>query len=163
MRGGGVLPITAMVARAELDVAGPYALGHHTHEKNPVTCRAALEMLRVIEDEDLVAQYVARVGALALERLHDWRDRYPIVGDGRGRGFLLGIELVSDRAAKTPAPDAAEAVLYEARSNGLSFKTTMGNVLTLTPPLVTTEAQMMQALDVLEAAIACVERNEHRG
>jgi 4-aminobutyrate aminotransferase len=154
--GGGVLPIAAVLARAELDVAGAYAFGHYTHEKNPVTCRAALETLRVIEDEDLVA-HVARVGALALERLHGWRDRYPLVGDVRGRGFLLGIELVSDRDAKTPANDAAEAVLYEALSHGLSFKTTMGNVLTLTPPLVTSEAEMMRALDVLEAAIAAAE------
>ncbi|MFN9212544.1 MAG: aspartate aminotransferase family protein [Betaproteobacteria bacterium] len=157
--GGGVLPIAAVIARPELDVAGAYAFGHYTHEKNPVTCRAALETLRMIEDEDLVA-HVARVGALALERLHDWRDRYPPVGDVRGRGFLLGIELVTDREAKSPANDAAEAVLYHALSNGLSFKTTMGNVLTLTPPLVTSEAEMMRALDVLEEAIAAVERRE---
>jgi 4-aminobutyrate aminotransferase len=153
--GGGVLPIAAVIARPELDLAGAYAFGHYTHEKNPVTCRAALETLRTIEDEDLIA-HVARVGALALERLHGWRDRYPLVGDVRGRGFLLGIELVTDRETKTPAADAAEAVLYHALSNGLSFKTTMGNVLTLTPPLVTTEAEMMRALDVLEAAIAAV-------
>lgn len=156
--GGGVLPIAAVIARPELDVAGAYAFGHYTHEKNPVTSRAALATLRVIEDENLV-DHAARVGARALERLEGWRDRYPIVGDVRGRGFLIGIELVSDRDAKTPAADAAEAVLYEALSNGLSFKTTMGNVLTLTPPLVTTEAQMMQALDILEAALASVQRS----
>jgi len=160
--GGGVLPIAAVVARPELDVAGAYAFGHYTHEKNPVTCRAALETLRVIEDEDLVA-HVARVGALALERLEGWRDRYPLVGDVRGRGFLLGIELVADRDAKTPDGDAAEAVLYEALSNGLSFKTTMGNVLTLTPPLITTEQEMMKALDVLEAAIGSVQRQRLSG
>jgi len=156
--GGGVLPIAAVVARPELDVAGTYAFGHYTHEKNPVTCRAALETLRVIEDEDLVA-HVARVGALALERLEGWSDRYPLVGDVRGRGFLLGIELVAHRDAKTPDGDAAEAVLYEALSNGLSFKTTMGNVLTLTPPLIITEQEMMKALDILEAAIAAIQRS----
>jgi 4-aminobutyrate aminotransferase len=117
--GGGVLPIAAVIARPELDVAGDYAFGHYTHEKNPVTCRAALETLRVIEDENLVA-HVARVGALALERLEEWRDRYALVGDVRGRGFLLGIELVADRASKEPDGSAAEAVLYEALSNGLS-------------------------------------------
>jgi 4-aminobutyrate aminotransferase len=155
--GGGVLPIAAVIAKPEFDVAGGYAFGHYTHEKNPVTCRAALETLRVIEDEHLV-DHAARVGGKALERLEGWRDRYPIVGDVRGRGFLIGIELVSDRDAKTPAADAAEAVLYHALSNGLSFKTTMGNVLTLTPPLVTTEAQLMQALDILEAALVSVQR-----
>ena len=68
--------------------------------------------------------------------------------------LLLGLELVRDRATKTPANDAAERVLYAALSRGLSFKTTMGNVLTLTPPLITTEAQMAQALDILDACLA---------
>ena len=61
--------------------------------------------------------------------------RHALIGDVRGRGLLLGLELVTDRGAKTPAADAAERVLYRALSRGLSFKTTMGNVLTLTPPL----------------------------
>lgn len=155
--GGGVLPIAAVVARPELDVAGDYAFGHYTHEKNPVTCRAALETLRVIEDEGLV-ENAARVGALALERLQTWRDRYPLVGDVRGRGCLIGIELVADRETKAPDADAADAVLYAALARGLSFKTTMGNVLTLTPPLVTSAQQMMAALDILEAALADVQR-----
>ena len=155
--GGGVLPIAAVIARPELDVGASYAFGHYTHEKNPVTCRAALETLRVIEDEGLV-ENAARVGSRALERLEGWRDRHRLVGDVRGRGFLIGIELVADRETKAPHNDAAEAVLYDALANGLSFKTTMGNVLTLTPPLVTTEAQMMQALDILEAALARIER-----
>jgi 4-aminobutyrate aminotransferase len=74
----------------------------------------------------------------------------------RGRGLLLGLELVTDRAAKSAAADPAEAVLYHAMSNGLSFKTTMGNVLTLTPPLITTIAQMDRAMDILDAALTAV-------
>lgn len=151
--GGGVLPIAACIARADLDVAGDYAFGHYTHEKNPVTAAAALATLQVIEREGLVEQ-AARVGAHALARLREMKRRHPLIGDVRGRGLLIGIELVSDRATKTPARDAAERVLYHALSRGLSFKTTMGNVLTLTPPLVTTEAQMDAALDILDEAIA---------
>lgn len=155
--GGGILPIAAALCRADLDVAGAYAFGHYTHEKNPVTARAALTTIEIIEDEDLVA-HAARVGAQALDRLHDMKARHPIIGDVRGRGLLLGIELVKDRATKTAASDAAEAVLYRAMDQGLSFKTTMGNVLTLTPPLITTEAQITQALDILEDAIAAEAR-----
>lgn len=150
--GGGVLPIAACIARAELDLAGDYAFGHYTHEKNPVTAAAALATLDVIDRERLVDN-AAQVGAYALERLHEMKDRQRLIGDVRGRGLLLGIELVTDRVAKAPASDAAERVLYAALSRGLSFKTTMGNVLTLTPPLITTQQQMGQALDILEECL----------
>ncbi|OGB58856.1 MAG: aspartate aminotransferase family protein [Burkholderiales bacterium RIFOXYD12_FULL_59_19] len=150
--GGGVLPIAAVIARAELDVAGAYAFGHYTHEKNPVTAAAALATLQVIQSEGLV-ENAAQVGAWALERLHDMKDRHPLIGDVRGRGLLIGIELVADRVSKAPAGDAAERVLYAAMSRGLSFKTTMGNVLTWTPPLITTRAQMGAALDILEQSL----------
>ncbi|MFO1294335.1 MAG: aspartate aminotransferase family protein [Rubrivivax sp.] len=155
--GGGVLPIAACIARAGLDVAGTYAFGHYTHEKNPVTAAAALATLEVIEREQLVAN-AERVGAQALARLHEIKRRHALVGDVRGRGLLLGLELVADRATKAPAAPAAERVLYRALSRGLSFKTTMGNVLTLTPPLTTTPAQMDAALDILEACLAEEER-----
>jgi 4-aminobutyrate aminotransferase len=150
--GGGVLPLAACIARDELNVAGDFALGHYTHEKNPVTAAAALATLQVIEREGLVDN-AARVGAHALARLQAMKHRQPIIGDVRGRGLLLGIELVDDRGAKTPANAAAERVLYRALSRGLSFKTTMGNVLTLTPPLIVTMAQMDQALDILESCL----------
>lgn len=151
--GGGILPIAACIARADLDVAGDWAFGHYTHEKNPVTTRAALTTIEIIEDEDLVAN-AAAVGALALERMEDMKRRLPAIGDVRGRGLLLGIDLVKSRADKLPDSDLAEAVLYRALDRGLSFKTTMGNVLTLTPPLTVTPAEMTQALDILEESIA---------
>jgi 4-aminobutyrate aminotransferase len=150
--GGGVLPIAAVIARGELDVAGAFAFGHYTHEKNPVTAAAALATLDVIDSENLVDN-AAQVGAWALEQLHNLKDRYPLIGDVRGRGLLIGIELVTDRVSKTPASDVAEAVMYAAMSRGLSFKTTMGNVLTWTPPLITTREQMAQALRILEQCL----------
>ncbi len=150
--GGGILPLAAIVARPELDMAGDYALGHYTHEKNPVLARAALETIAIIEDEDLVAN-AAAVGTHALERLHAMQECHETVGDVRGAGFLIGIELVSDRATRMPAPGLAEAVLYAAYDRGLSFKLTMGNVITLTPPLVTTRAQMDAALDIIDECL----------
>ncbi|MDF2810614.1 MAG: aspartate aminotransferase family protein [Microvirga sp.] len=150
--GGGILPIAAAVCRPELDVGGAWAFGHYTHEKNPVTTRAALETIQIIEDEGLV-ENAARVGQCALERLESWKDRFTEVVDVRGRGFLMGIELAGNDD-KRPAKAIAERTLYNALENGLSFKTTMGNVLTLTPPLVTSQAQMDQALDILETALA---------
>jgi 4-aminobutyrate aminotransferase len=164
--GGGVLPIAACIARCEpapgdragrlpatLDVAGEYAYGHYTHEKNPVTARAALATLEVIEREGLV-ENAARVGGHALARMQEMKRRHPLIGDVRGRGLLLGLELVIDRDTRAPACDAAERVLYRALTRGLSFKTTMGNVLTLTPPLITTRGQMDRALDILSECLA---------
>ena len=153
--GGGVLPIAACIARADLDLAGAYAFGHYTHEKNPVTAAAALATLEVIEREQLV-ENSARVGAYALQRLQEMKRRQPLIGDVRGRGLLLGIELVRDRDSKAPAPQAAERVLYAALSRGLSFKTTQGNVLTWTPPLIVTMAQMEQALEILEECLSAM-------
>ncbi|MGB3429927.1 MAG: aspartate aminotransferase family protein [Burkholderiaceae bacterium] len=155
--GGGVLPIAACIARDDLNLAGAYALGHYTHEKNPVTSAAALATLDVIESDGLVANAV-RVGARALVRMGEMQRRHALIGDVRGRGLLLGIELVADRDSKRPARAAAERVLYRALARGLSFKTTMGNVLTLTPPLTVTEAEMDRALDILDACIAEEER-----
>jgi 4-aminobutyrate aminotransferase len=150
--GGGILPIAAVIARAELDVGAPYAFGHYTHEKNPVTARAALTTIEIIEAEGLVAN-AAKVGAFALERLREMQQRHALIGDVRGRGLVIGIELVTDRASKAPGSEAAEAVMYRALERGLSFKTTFGNVLTLTPPLTIAEAEMSRALDILDACI----------
>jgi 4-aminobutyrate aminotransferase len=154
--GGGILPIAAVACRPDLDVGGQWAFGHYTHEKNPVTARAALTTLAIIEEEGLV-ENAARVGARALARMEEMRDRHPLIGDVRGRGLLLGIELVTDRASKAPARAEAEKVMYLALDRGLSFKTTFGNVLTLTPPLVITEAEMDRALDIVEDCLREVE------
>jgi 4-aminobutyrate aminotransferase len=80
------------------------------------------------------------------------RCRVPVVGDVRGIGLLLGVELV-DPASGAPARDLAERVLYECLSSGLSFKVGQGNVLVLSPPLVIGEADLDRALDVVEQAI----------
>ena len=93
--GGGVLPIAACLARSDLDVCGDFAIGHYTHEKNPVTARAALTTLQIIDDEDLVAR-ADRLGAYALTRLSETLARCPIVGDMRGRGLMFGVEIVTE-------------------------------------------------------------------
>ncbi|MEM6847228.1 MAG: aspartate aminotransferase family protein [Pseudomonadota bacterium] len=150
--GGGVLPIAAVLARADLDVAGDFAIGHYTHEKNPVTARAALTTLDIIEDEGL-ADRADRLGGRAMDRLkHSLRDN-PIVGDIRGRGLMFGIEIVSDRDTRSQDADRAERILYRCLADGLSFKVSGGNVLTLSPPLTICEDDLGQALTIVEDAI----------
>jgi len=151
--GGGVLPLAAVIARENLDVAAERALGHYTHEKNPVLCAAALATIEYIENHGLVA-HARELGGYTLERLIEMRGRHPLIGDVRGLGLFLGIELVKDRETRERASEEAEAVMYAALSRGLSFKTTMGNILTLTPALTITREEMDRALGIIEDSIA---------
>jgi 4-aminobutyrate aminotransferase len=151
--GGGVLPLAAVIARENLDVAAERALGHYTHEKNPVLCAAALATIEYIENHGLVA-HARELGGYALERLIEMKGRHPLIGDVRGLGLFLGIELVKDRETRERASEEAEAVMYAALSRGLSFKTTMGNILTLTPALTITREEMDRALGIIEDSIA---------
>jgi 4-aminobutyrate aminotransferase len=150
--GGGILPIAAMIVKPELDVLEDRALGHYTHEKNPVTCRAALTTIEIIESEGLV-ENAARVGKHALARMNEMKDRYSLIGDVRGIGLVMGIDLVEDPETRAPAVDATDRILYKALKKGLNFKTTMGGVLTLTPPLVISIEEMDRALDIIESCI----------
>jgi 4-aminobutyrate aminotransferase len=150
--GGGMLPIAAVLARRDLDVAGDFAIGHYTHEKNPVTTRAGLTTLQIIREEGLVDR-AAELGAFALNRLKDALGACPIVGDIRGRGLMFGVEIVEDRASRSPAPDRAERIYYRCLEQGLSFKISAGNVLTLSPPLVIGQDDLESALRIVTHAI----------
>jgi len=155
--GGGILPIAAAIARTDLDVCGDFAIGHYTHEKNPVTARAALTTLEIIEDEGLVERS-AELGAHAKARLEEAMARSPIIGDVRGRGLLFGVEIVTDKASREPANELAEKIFYRCLDEGLSFKISQGCVLTLSPPLTIPKADLDRALDIVIGAIDAVAR-----
>lgn len=150
--GGGVMPLAALIAREGLDVMKDRALGHYTHEKNPVACAAGLATIACIEEDGLL-EHATRLGEHALNRMRGMMDRHSIIGDVRGLGLLLGIELVKDRATREKANEAAERVLYAALARGLSFKLTMGNIITLTPPLTITQVELDTALDIIEECL----------
>ena len=152
--GGAVFPMAALIARRELDIAGDRALGHYTHEKSSVGCAAALATLDVIEEERLLERALT-LGARALAQLREVAARHPLVGDVRGIGMLLGVELV--RKDGTAARREAERVMYGCLSRGLAFKIGQGNVITLSPPLVIRESDLDRALAILDDAIGEVE------
>ena len=154
--GGAVFPMAALIARRDLDVAGDRALGHYTHEKSSVGCAAALATLDVIEQEGLLERS-RTLGQHALARMHDIASRHPLVGDVRGVGLLLGLELV--RADGSPARQDAERVMYGCLERGLSFKVGQGNVITLSPPLVIAREDLDRAFDILDETIGEVERD----
>jgi len=151
--GGGILPIAACLAHKDLDVCGDFAIGHYTHEKNPVTARAALTTLEIIEDEGLVER-AADLGAYAMQRLADFGASSPLIGDVRGRGLLFGVEIVSDKNARTPGNVLAEQIYYKCLDAGLSFKISQGCVLTLSPPLTISKSDLDRALNIVETTIS---------
>ena len=150
--GGGIFPLAAIVARGDMDVAPEKALGHYTHEKNPAACAAALATIDVLRRENLVSRS-AELGRRALARLAAIQVDCDIVGDVRGRGLLFGLDLVRDRASKTPAVAAADRVLYACLAEGLSFKVSHGSFLTLTPPLTVGDTELDRALTIIAAAL----------
>jgi len=150
--GGGILPIAACIADEKLDVCGDFAIGHYTHEKNPVTARAALTTLEIIEEEGLVDR-AAELGAYAMARLKSFAQNCAIIGDVRGRGLMFGVEIVSNKLQKTAAPDLAESIYYKCLDKGLSFKISQGCVLTLSPPLNIARKDPDAALTIVETAI----------
>ncbi len=150
--GGGVMPLAAVLARPQLDVAAGAALGHYTHEKSPVACAAGLATLDVLRDEGLVER-AARLGEHALARLGEMASRHACIRDVRGIGLLLGVELRHASGAAAANAALADEVMYRCLDDGLSFKTSMGSVLTLSPPLTIAERDLDHALDVLDAAL----------
>jgi len=143
--GGGIFPLAALIAREDLDVAGETALGHYTHEKNPVACAAALAAIEFIEEHRLAAR-AAELGRYALDKLEQLRQRHTVVRAARGLGLLLGVELHDS--------GVAERVMYGSLERGLSFKVTMGKILTLTPPLTVTREELDLATTILDQALA---------
>jgi 4-aminobutyrate aminotransferase len=146
--GGGVMPMAAIIARRELDVAPGAAIGHYTHEKSPLGAAAALATLDVIAQEGLLVRATA-LGWHGLERLAQVAQRHAIFGAGavRGVGLCLALELTG------PAAEAnADRLLYACLGRGLSFKLGAGRIVTLCPPLTIEQAQFDRAIDVIEAA-----------
>ena len=135
---GNGFPVAALVARSDVLGAVPEETElFSTFGGNPVACAAALAVLAVIEDEGLV-ENAAEVGGYLLEGLLALQRRHPLIGDVRGQGLLLGVELVGDPQTRVPAARRAGQVVEAMRDRGILLGTTgpAGNVLKIRPPLV---------------------------
>lgn len=150
-------PLGAFIAPEAL--ADRFLPGEHlsTFGGNPVSCAAALANIEVLQDEGLV-EHAAELGAWALGELHSLQDRYALIGDVRGQGLMIGIELVKDRATKEPAAAAAAQVRAKCREAGVLIGVggQFGNVLRLQPPLVITQEQLAHALQIVSQSLATV-------
>jgi len=154
--GGGIVPMAALVARNEYNIASDVSLGHFTHEKSPLGCVAGKAVIDYIEQNKILDK-VTDDERFMRNELMAMKDRHPLIGDVRGIGLLWGIELVKDRITKEKATEVAEKVMYKCLENGLSFKVSQGNVIQLSPPLVITRSQLQEALAIVESAIGAVQ------
>ncbi|GAA2061993.1 4-aminobutyrate--2-oxoglutarate transaminase [Streptomyces sp. XM4011] len=150
----GGLPLAAVTGRAELmDAAHTGGLGG-TYGGNPVACAAALGAIETMRELDLPAR-ARRIEEVMKPRLRALADRFPLIGEVRGRGAMLAIELVHP-GTKEPAPEATAAVAVACHRAGLLVLTagTYGNVLRFLPPLVIGEDLLTEGLDILEGALS---------
>ncbi len=148
------LPISAVVGARDLMDALPEGALGGTYVGNPVACEAALAVFEVMEEDDLIAR-AAALGARMLERFRRLQDRSPLVGHVRGLGAMVAVELVTDRATKEPAArEAAEIVRRTMQRGVLLLRAgTYNNVIRILMPLVITDPQLDEALDLLEAGV----------
>jgi 4-aminobutyrate aminotransferase / (S)-3-amino-2-methylpropionate transaminase / 5-aminovalerate transaminase len=151
------MPLAAVTGRAEImDAPGAGGLGG-TYSGNPLACAAALASIETIEHEKL-SERAMKIGQIFDERSKEWAKRWPLIGEVRGLGAMRAIELVRSAEKKEPAKEAAEQILRQCYRRGLIMISagSYGNVLRLLVPLVITDEQLHEGLDILQAAIASV-------
>jgi len=151
------LPLSGVIGRADIvDDAHAGAIGG-TFIGNPVALAAALAVLDVFEDEDLVARAVT-IGDTIRSRMLEWKSRWPQIGDARGLGAMLAIELVRTQDTKEPAPELTTAVIEEALRRGLILLKAgvYGNCIRVLCPLTIDDGELDEGLDVWEDALGAV-------
>jgi 4-aminobutyrate aminotransferase len=153
---GGGLPLSAVVARSELLEGHPVTA--QALAGSPAPCAAAVAVLEVIQEENL-AENAAVIGARLLDGLRDIQKRRRLIGEVRGLGMILGVELVQDHSSRTPAPLDAARLAYRCYELGLLVICLgrHGNVIEITPPLTTTADEVDAALAIFEEALADIE------
>ena len=154
---GGGLPLSAVVGpKAVMDHAPAFAL--LTTAGNPVATAAGNAVLKAIEHEGLAARS-ARIGTLFADALRALAEKHPVIGDVRGRGLVIGVDLVVDRRTREPVPAATTAkIIYRGYQLGAAF-TYVGlkaNVLEFMPPLTLTEAEVAEGVSIVDRAMADV-------
>jgi len=145
------MPIGLVVARKPIMEKWPRGAHGNTYGGNPLCCAAALATLDLVEHQ--YAANAAEVGAYFLDRLRGLQERHPEIGDVRGRGLFIGMELVKDRVLKTPAKELCDATITRAFYNGLILLSCGASSVRFAPPLVITRAEVNEALTILDASL----------
>jgi 4-aminobutyrate aminotransferase/4-aminobutyrate aminotransferase/(S)-3-amino-2-methylpropionate transaminase len=152
---GNGFPVTAIAVKEEYADALSVSFPATSYGGNPMASAAVAAVIEVMQREALV-DHAADLGDFALHRLSELAARHPIVGDARGRGALLALELVKDRGTKEPFPEAGAFVYRHAFAHGV-VSSLAGHILRLTPPLVMAPEIFAKGLEIVEEAIAAAE------
>jgi 4-aminobutyrate aminotransferase/4-aminobutyrate aminotransferase/(S)-3-amino-2-methylpropionate transaminase len=153
---GNGFPVTAMVVKEEYAEALDKISASSSYGGNPMACAAALASMEVIEEENIL-ENVREVGGFCMKRMAQMKENHAIVGDVKGKGFLLGIELVKDKTTKEPFEEAGKLVYQKAFRKGLAW-IPAGHILRMSPPLIMDEKYAAMGLDMIEESIAEVEK-----
>ena len=151
------VPLSAIIAREEImEAPAPGTIGG-TFCGNPLAYTAALKTIEIME-RDHLAQRSLEIGEKVMTRYREWMEKYPIIGDVRGLGGMVGIEFVKDQTTKEPAPELTSAIIQECAKHGLMVEGagTYNNVIRFLAPLVMTDEQLEAGLKIMEAAVASV-------
>ena len=149
------MPLGAMIAKKRL-MTWPPGAHASTFGGNPVSCAAALATIRLLENE--LVENAARVGKHMMARLLDMQEKHPSIGDVRGLGLMIGVELVRNRDTKERAKDIRDWIVQRAFEKGLLLLGAGRNVVRFMPPLIITEEIADEALDIFEEALTEAER-----
>jgi 4-aminobutyrate aminotransferase-like enzyme len=153
---GNGFPVTAMCVSDKYKEAVEQISASSSYGGNPMACAAALASIEVIQEENL-CERSAHLGEIALKRMNEMKGRHRIIGDVRGKGCLLAMELVKDRQTKEPFEDAGKKVYQRAFSKGLAW-VPAGHILRLSPPLIMEDNMLLKGFDIIEEAVAEVEK-----
>ncbi|MBE6930300.1 MAG: aspartate aminotransferase family protein [Ruminococcaceae bacterium] len=153
---GNGFPVTAMCVSDKYKESIEQISASSSYGGNPMACAAALASIEVIEEEHL-CERSAHLGELMLARMRKMKEAHPIIGDVRGLGCLLAIELVKDRETKEEFPEAGKMVYQKAFSKGLAWVPS-GHILRLSPQLIMEDEVALRGMDIIEEAVAETER-----
>ena len=145
------LPISATIASARV-MDWPSGSHASTFGGNPLSCAAALAVIDVIREEKLLDN-ANKQGSYILKRLSEFGEQNPIVGDVRGKGLMIGVELVEDKESKKPATEKAREVMIRSWKHGVAIVTCGVSTLRLAPPLTIQRGQLDGALDIVEDVV----------
>jgi 4-aminobutyrate aminotransferase len=148
---GSGLPIGLVVARKTIMQQWKHGAHGNTYGGNPLCCAAALATLDLVERE--YAANAEKVGAYFMTRLRELQSRHPVIGEVRGKGLMIGMELVSDRASREPAKELCQAVITCAFHQGLLLLSCGQSTVRFMPPLMVSVAQVDEAITLLETAL----------